>query len=228
MPVPRCRPFTVMDGMILVAAVALTLWLVKVSDEYNGSLFSRGRFDNPHDLTDESDIPYLSALCDMVRKGAAPLLLPASFALLITRLRSPRPALRRLARQPGFAATSAVALIVSIDFAGRVVANVPAFVIHAQTAFFGFVPRNMGPRISYIHHIIIYLKQGLIWFLYWYQVSLWNIHSMLGAAVAAVWTIMALGRTWRRESGWIDRCGIALGSVWLVVLLAYCVSYDWR
>ena len=32
MPAPRCRPFTVLDGMILVAATAVGLWLGRQID----------------------------------------------------------------------------------------------------------------------------------------------------------------------------------------------------
>jgi hypothetical protein len=229
-PAPSCRPFTVMDGMILVMGVALSLLLLKASDEYNGPLFSWQWFDKPVPMQDESQVPYLSGFTGAVRRGAAPLLLPASFALLIVRLRSPRPALRRLGRQPGFAATSAVALVVGVDFACRVVANIPAFVMHARLAF---VPWTFGllyshRPVSYMKDALRYLNQGVTTFFDWYQASLWYIHPLLGAAVTAAWAVMALGRASRTEPGWIDRSGIALGLLWVLVLLAYCLSYDWR
>ncbi len=82
--------------------------------------------------------------------------------------------------------------------------------------------------VPYVKNVLSFLTQGVMWFLDWYQASLWQIHSLLGAAVAGAWTVMALGRTWRIERGWIDRSGIALGLLWVITLLAYCLSYDWR
>src|SRR5687767_7658719 len=116
---PRCRPISIVDGMVLVAAIAFSFLLVKDSKEYNGTLFARGWFDEPHHLTDGSDIPYLGSITSIIRRGAVPLLLPASFAMFTIRLRTPRPVLRRLGRQPGFAATSAVVLVVCVGFVGK-------------------------------------------------------------------------------------------------------------
>jgi hypothetical protein len=200
MPPPRCRAFHVIDGMILVSAAALSCWLLKLSNEGNGRLFPV--VIDRHSLTDESNVPYLSDLTRCIRQGAVPLLLPTSLALLTIRLRGPRPVVRRLARQPGFAASSATALIVSIDFVGRAVADTPRF-----------LPYNF---------------RHIGWFFEWYQWSLWYSHPLVGAAVAATWAVMALGGTWHTEPGWIDRSGIAVGSLWIVVLVAYCMSYDWR
>ena len=75
-------------------------------------------------MTTKIDIPYLAALSRLIQHYAVPLLLPASLAMFFIRLRGPRPMLRRLSRQPGFASSAAVALIVSADLLGRIITQI--------------------------------------------------------------------------------------------------------
>jgi hypothetical protein len=90
----RCRPFTIADAMILVAAVAI------------GLATARGTMDYPfwHRLGPT--------------KHAAPItgfLLVMTLAIVPIRLRRPRPSFRRLMRQPGMAACAAVLLVMGVD-----------------------------------------------------------------------------------------------------------------
>ena len=77
---------SIADGMIAVAAVAVGLVLVRQTLPIN------------------EVSPAWAGLAMNGSVLAADLLAPISFALLAIRLRPPRPPLRRLARQPGFAA----------------------------------------------------------------------------------------------------------------------------
>lgn len=214
MPAPRCRPFTVLDGMILVAATAVSIVLLKIAVGYFGAFY--GPFSEPHDLTDGSDIPYLGSITGLIRCGSVPVLLPASLALLVIRLRKPRPALRRLARQPGFAACSVVALIVTIDLMCRLV-----------TWFSWSLYSDWGsvPFARWLWH----MEHRVMTFAEWYRTQpLMYIHPLLAAAVTAVWAAMAIGHNWRRERGWIDWIATTVGGLWVLDLFAYCLNYDWR
>ena len=95
-----CRPFTLLDGMILVAGVGagfawLRARLPEYQDELDGMLGSRSRW---------SDIAF---------NAAGILLILGSMLVLILRLRKPRPKMRQVARQPGFGACfTAVAIAI--------------------------------------------------------------------------------------------------------------------
>ena len=40
-----------------------------------------------------------------------------------------------------------------------------------------------------------------------------------GLAVAGVWLLMVIGRSWQPEPSWLDRAGIGLGVIWIVMYL---------
>lgn len=214
----RCRRFSILDGMILVAIAAMSLWIWKASDEYHGPLFYPWiPWEQEDSWTREMQVPYLDNMTDFITQAAAPFLMPASFGLWVIRLRRPRPILRRIGRQPGFAATSAVVLIVTLDVAGRLFAST------------GFAFSHLRFIIVDLHLVSWFsmLRSTVTAVLSWIQTCLWYVYPLLGAAVAASWAVMALGRCWRAERGWIDRSGIVLGCLWIIVLVADCLSYNW-
>ncbi len=40
----------------------------------------------------------------------------------------------------------------------------------------------------------------------------------VGFAVAASWLVLIVGRRWRPEPSWIDRCGRAVGAYWIMLV----------
>jgi hypothetical protein len=92
----RCRPFTILDAMILVAAVACGLALGRTI------------------LGDAGGWPWSIVSLHFARPASYFLLAP-TLAFLPIRLRRPRPSRRRLMLQPGMAACCAVAVVTAID-----------------------------------------------------------------------------------------------------------------
>jgi hypothetical protein len=98
------RPFRMIDALWLVAASAASLGLVRelgyvwvVVDKISQKYFPDGILHSPED----GNVAHVLGLS----------LAPWSFALLILRLRRPRPGRRRLAAQPGFVASAMSSLV---------------------------------------------------------------------------------------------------------------------
>ncbi len=114
-----------------------------------------------------------------------------SMAFLILRLRQPRPALRRLVRQPGMVACTAASVVLGIRLINLL---------------------TVGCVVG------IDLSKPTGWD---YVSSMWTgdesvlIPSEIGCAVAAAWTIQIIGGRWRPEPCWIDRAGRLLGAFWI-------------
>ncbi len=103
---PR-RRFTILDGMILVAAAAIAVaWLRGVLKIYLSVLGSARGASLPDRI--------LWGLPNLV-----PPLVLATFVTLVLRSVRPRPSWRKISYQPGFAACAAAALIVSLQFVYR-------------------------------------------------------------------------------------------------------------
>src|SRR5690349_5020505 len=86
-----CRPFTVLDGMVLVAATAVGLECLRrlpLANWMNAGVFAR----------DWS--LWIARVIGLTSCFAV----PCTCAMLVLRLRRPRPARRSLARQPGLVA----------------------------------------------------------------------------------------------------------------------------
>ncbi len=116
------------------------------------------------------------------------LLLAASLALLIIRLRSPRPRLSHLFCQPGF-----VACFTAVFLAGWAFLNLGLSLL----VTYGISRWTDEQTINMLLNTIIYSKP----------------HS----SIILVWLILALSRRWRPERTWIDRLGIAIGILYILV-----------
>lgn len=210
MPAPRCRPFTVLDGMVLVAATAVGLaigmsmrsepfhfpgqtsdggfeWLHFVEPpDYSGGLLQWKTYRETHRL-----------LCNVAQE-IIPLTFPWTLVVLALRLRRPRPTLRRLAHQPGFAACASVAVMAAIGFLGDLSS--------------GLERTTWGDGFRF--------RWGLEWIMFRdHYLTFGDSPPALAAAVAAAWALLALGRMARPEPGWLDRAGRVLGAYWGAVLV---------
>src|SRR5262249_12364931 len=104
---PRApRKFTILDGMILVAAAA------------GGFALRRAVGDTVGGHAVNLDLVVFSALGSLfyrVVEAAFPVLVALTLAVLLWRLRLPRPRWRRLMRQPGVAAVCAALIPIAIS-----------------------------------------------------------------------------------------------------------------
>ena len=176
------RKLTVLDALILIVAIALAFMAMR--SDYLWPDFSW----KPIACTD-----YLTRANDLVQ-FIAPVFASLSVAILLHRLRRPRPSLRRLSRQPGFIAglTTVIVLVIRtanlFAVAGVQILNMP------KGMFLGclrYVP--MAGEIKFVP-------------------------SEIGCAVAAVWAIQWLGGRWRPEAGWVDRAGRFMGTMWIATI----------
>jgi len=180
MPKPPERRLTMADLMILVAATAI------------GIALTRSVVAAIYTEADRAD-SYLSVGWYKIywRTVSGTGLSVATVTILVLRLRSPRPSLRRLARQPGAMACAAATLnmVIGLFAAGvfAVLVSVPRLPVGG---FFWTILR--------LHSFPYFIPYS-------------------GQAVAGAWLVLIVGRTWRAEPSWIDRAGRLLGACWLVL-----------
>jgi hypothetical protein len=178
------RRFQVLDAMVLVAATAVGLGAAESLIRLLG-----GRFP-PDEVT-----PHMALRETVVRVVArlGCLIMSWALALIVLRLRPPRPALRELGARPGFAACLAIllnGLILTSIVCGDRGFERPLFafglygVLISDFSYGAFVSDVVEP----ISHARV---------------------------VAIVWTVLALSGARTSEANWIDRAGRALG--WLVI-----------
>jgi hypothetical protein len=122
----------------------------------------------------------------------------AAWTLLLPllRIRSPRPSWRRLWRQPGMAACFAAAL--SLAWGGAAFA--------AITAITWALPPRPLPADRWLQ---AFLAEGL--FIY------------VGVTVAVVWALLIVSGRWRRPADAIDRVGLVVGVLWIVIGFSWSV-----
>jgi len=119
------RKFNLLDAMILIAATAAGLALLR-------TFLASGRFflGSPFQRRFESCV--LSGI-----EAAYPFLVMWTLALVILRLRQPRPRIRRLIRQPGMAACSVASMMLIVQLLGivpfEIVWSVRSMIAQAST-----------------------------------------------------------------------------------------------
>jgi hypothetical protein len=127
---------------------------------------------------------------------ASPVLAAWSVAMLVLRLRQPRPRLSRLVKQPGAIACGLATLLV-LTGGG----------ILLVTAASGAAPR--GSRVGW----------GGTYWAPWWAGPMHRLSITIGAAIVGAWVSEALGRRRRPEASWIDRFGRVLGAGWVLYFL---------
>ena len=177
--------------MALVAAVGLAI--PPMRDIYVRAEFQLFPFD-PADLRSFSFYDsWTEALSAILR----PLVITSSAALWLARLRRPRPSIRRVFRQPGMAATTAV-------LASFVIGTIPD---SANMLFYWLLEGDEASRGDVCLMLLTAVQR---------------LH--VGKAVLAVWIVQRLGHARHAERSWIDRAGRSLGWYCLVETAAYGTS----
>lgn len=186
---PR-RRLTLLDLVIIVASVAIGLALLKLRIAFA---------DLPRFFTSAfSTVPWrwsprvaslrLSGLLEL----AIPCALAGTLGTLVLRLLPPRPALRRLARQPGFVACATFLTIAGLASL-------------AVLATLGFRGRFSHPT-----------NRDLIGY---YSIATLLVAQLGGWSVAAGWFVLRLSDRYRPEASWVDRLGRAFGFYWIVAAI---------
>lgn len=135
MPATAVRRFTLLDGMILIAATAAGiacsrgLWLVLVVEEVSMPTSTAAALE----------------LGVYVLLAILPLLPIWTAAIFFLRLRRPRPNLRRLSRQPGFVACLAVVSTLGLFL---VIGNAIFLVNWGATGFGTFAPLELLGEVA--------------------------------------------------------------------------------
>jgi hypothetical protein len=191
---PSTRRIGVRDVMILIAATALGLALLRLRitlakvplflQELTRVIFSGRSF----------------AAKVVVVTGVLELINPVVFAwtagIVVIRILPPRPRLRRLAAQPGFIACAMFLAAALFAYA------ILAFTIVTRGRLRVPLGTSLTPALINYHGIatLLSVQQG-------------------GWAVAVAWLMLALAGRWAAEPSWIDRLGRALGVFWLAAAI---------
>jgi hypothetical protein len=183
------RRFSISDAMLLIAASAVSFVIVRAF--VIGSL---------------SREPGWSHYLAMVLGG----LISWTPATLFLRLRRPRPTLRRLARQPGFAASLAGTSIIAIG--GLAIAILALVRVVHRGAIAGIV-LPIGARVPIP-------TPDPRW---WLGVVL-HFGALVGPAIIGAWLLLAISGRRRPAKGWIDPLGRILGILWIVLFVINCCA----
>lgn len=187
------RRFTLLDAVVLIAAIAIGLAGVR------GGWIEFPLLDRPDGgwtgLAVIGRIPLILLI-------VMPCFTTLNIAVLLLRFRRPRPRLRRLFLQPGAAACGAV-------FLTWLTLNGTGLMFVAIDHIWGdvtLVRDSTG------------VEETLSWSLMMGGPYLFSASPSLAVLIA--WSLLfSIGR-WRAEPTWIDRVGRSMGIVWLLVGLA--------
>jgi hypothetical protein len=179
-----------MDFATLIAATAVSLaWLRyafgdfrEFGEEFRESIAAVAA--PPIDWESWSWAAY--SICGLLMAVFAPFCWAWTVALLLLRLRQPRPRLRRLARQPGAIASHSAAIIL-----------VPAALILLCLAVVTVIEFESQQWESILRSSFVLVP------------------ALTGLVVLSAWATLLVGRRWRAESSWIDRAGRILGAYWI-------------
>jgi hypothetical protein len=121
------RKFSLADAMVLIAAIALGFCLVRLT------------FPSWSDIRSAKGGMSTFLIIQNTGQLVVPFLVTLTFALLMLRLRRPRPRLRRVLSQPGSTACIAatIAIVVEIAWIGSLLAVGSRF-IHLSSVFVGY------------------------------------------------------------------------------------------
>jgi hypothetical protein len=181
------RPFGLVDAMIMVAALAVGLWVNRTDWLGFASLWYGDAYDRIQRV--------LSLL--------TPHVAAATMALVAIRMRRPRPPLRRLLRSPGAVActvaSAAIVLIVCWAVSALALGRGITFSQHIELLPYTGRGHGRGGGTRYPFSGKLLTTYG----------------DHVAFAVAGAWLSLLLAGRWRPERTWIDRAGRALGWIWL-------------
>jgi hypothetical protein len=161
------RRFTITDAMVLIAAMAAGLASMRVI------------------FADNLVPPASFRLGWFLRGPSTCVAFSLAVALIVLRLRQPRPRRRRLVIQPGFVASAA---------------TVVSMILGGGCSLFYLVIHTVGPGETYSYPVNVHWA--------------WAIATCPDFILGA-WLALWLAGLWAPEPSWIDRAGRALGLFWI-------------
>jgi hypothetical protein len=180
--------FTVLDELVLIIPLAAAIVVARAFLTYEYPLGPHRSQDLVWRALDWVSIVLLGLAPRFAAMGMV--------ALLILRLRRPRPSWRKLARQPGTVACAAAtaALLTGTVF---VLARYVSAINPIGSNPFSSIPTHMPNDLAWGTHD-------------------WPIiEARIPQAVVSAWVTLALCGTARAEPSWIDRTGRVFGSYWV-------------
>jgi hypothetical protein len=200
------RPFTVADGLVLIGAMAVGLAFVRGWESPRWCSLGMGIIPG-QTLSPARRILHAT---EVAASWTIPFALSLTVALLILRLRPPRPPIRRIARQPGVVACSAALAAVVFRLGQEVFCWVLGYLTRPQSA--AHLP---SPPFVRYDNPGFHPPAGE-----WLRNSLLETFPILvspsvAVAVAVGWCVLLAGGRWRADARWIDRSGRWLGRFWI-------------
>jgi hypothetical protein len=181
------RPFTVLDELVLIIPLAAAIAITGTFMTNENPLFSHPRQALIWKALDWVPVVVLGLAPRYAAMGMV--------ALLVLRLRRPRPSWRRLARQPGTVACAAAS-------AALLAGGLYVISRHASMA---------NPIGSDRINVLVHMPNDLAWGSHDWPI----LESRIPPAVVSAWVTLAFCGRWCAESSWIDRTGRLFGSFWV-------------
>jgi hypothetical protein len=194
------RRFRLSDAIILVAATAIGLFVVRPYAAVASIDWSPPFASAPWIVGWAWCVWNCLAL-------AFPIAMAWTLSIVGFRLRPPRPSWRHLVRQPGFVAVLTATLVLVVRLCGfvtmclRVVGQPSLYIAYVGRTGGGGARTGLPPGALYfeLDHILTTM-------------------ALIGVSVGASWILLLASGAWRPERGWIDRTGRALGCFWIGTL----------
>ncbi len=197
---PRAaRKFTILDSMILVAALACGFALHRAANSV---------MESEPGLVGPTSAPGIVRHLRQVMEWGYPILVALTLAVLVLRLRRPRPRWRRLLRQPGMVACCAAAVPIALSLVGlwRLIGVLPrpepSFATMPPPRYFRIIEVQVPPLGEIFGEMAC-------------TIGLW---------VFGAWLILILAQRWCPERSAIDRLGRIVGNGWILMPVVHAVS----
>jgi hypothetical protein len=205
----RPRRFTLGDGLLVVAAIAAGFAMVR-------------RWANPHWCAEP---PFWGAPANLSAARQAhynlavgvswpiPFVIAFTPAILAARLRSPRPALERIAEQPGSVACAAALLAMVLKPTEDVLYYVLDYFTHSHSPI-----RLPSPPFARLFGSSRCSPGEIIHNLVLERFPLSTAPAVATAVLIAWLVLLGIGR-FRPERDWVDRAGRVLGVYWMALVV---------
>lgn len=209
------RRFSISDGLILIAAVALGLAGVRGWQNPSWCSYQIGFYPGPG-APASFDRVFVYQLSVGI-SWTIPFAMALSLAMLAIRLRRPRPSLRRVVRQPGTIACAAALAAILFRLLEESFCWVLGYLTRPQSAvhlpsppFVRFDNPGFHPPPAQ------WFRNGVL------ETFPILVSPSLALAIAAGWIVLRTSGRWRPATGWIDRSSRLLGWYWigLAIVLA--------
>ncbi len=190
------------DGLILIAGFAVglasSIRLVRLQTKAGlGEAFAVSLAELGAEGPSFRRVSNLARLCTEVYIHFVPFLIAFSIALLLCRLLPPRPPLRRIAREPGFVATAAIACGALVFLPAIVRAILRQYVL-------------AEPGIDVLRYLPTVAR---------------TMNLTSASSVLAAWVVLAVSGRWRSRCDWVDRLGRIFAVVWLLPLVLESIRF---